>query len=117
MSSVTRFGQGQTSLVVNHQGVLVSNTISFNLAPGVSLSTAMTKIEETMNLIGVPGTIRGLSQGAAKIFQESLSSEPFLVLAAFATIYISLGMLYESFVHPLPSCPRCPRPASARFWR
>ena len=101
LSSVTRFGQGQTSLVVNHQGVLVSNTISFNLAPGVSLGTAVTTIEETMNRIGVPTTIRGSFQGAAKIFQESLSSEPYLVLAAFATIYISLGMLYESFVHPL----------------
>src|ERR1700678_1664622 len=101
LSSVTRFGQGQTSLIVNHQGVLVSNTISFNLAPGVSLSTAISTIEATMNRIGVPATIRGSFQGAAKIFQESLSSEPFLVLAAFATIYISLGMLYESFVHPL----------------
>jgi multidrug efflux pump len=101
LSSVTRFGQGQTSLIVNHQGVLVSNTISFNLAPGVSLGTAVTTIEETMSRIGVPTTIRGSFQGAAKIFRESLSSEPYLVLAAFATIYISLGMLYESFVHPL----------------
>jgi multidrug efflux pump len=101
LSSVARFAQGQTPLVVNHQGVLVANTISFNLAPGVSLSTAITTIEETMNRIGVPATIRGSFQGAAKIFRESLSSEPYLVLAAFATIYISLGMLYESFVHPL----------------
>jgi multidrug efflux pump len=101
LSSVARFAQGQTPLVVNHQGVLVANTISFNLAPGVSLSTAITTIEGTMNGIGVPATIRGSFQGAAKIFRESLSSEPFLVLAAFATIYISLGMLYESFVHPL----------------
>ena len=69
--------------------------------PGVSLGTAVTTIEETMNRIGVPATIHGSFQGAAKIFQELLSSEPFLVLAAFATIYISLGMLYESFVHPL----------------
>ena len=101
LSSVARFAQGQTPLVVNHQGVLVANTISFNLPPGVSLSTAITTIEETMNRIGVLSTIRGSFQGAAKIFRESLSSEPFLVLAAFATIYISLGMLYESFVHPL----------------
>jgi multidrug efflux pump len=101
LSSVTRFGQGQTSLVVSHQGVLVSNTISFNLAPGMSLGTAVTTIEAAMNRIGVPATIRGSFQGAAKIFQESLASEPYLVLAAFATIYISLGMLYESYVHPL----------------
>jgi multidrug efflux pump len=101
LASVTRLGQGQTALVVNHQGVLVANTISFNLAPGVSLGTAVSTIEATMNRIGVPGSIRGSFQGAAKIFQESLASEPYLVLAAFATIYISLGMLYESYVHPL----------------
>ena len=101
LSSVAHFEQGQTPLVVNHQGVLVANTISFNLAPGASLSTAIAAIEATMSRIGVPQSIRGSFQGAAKIFQESLSSEPFLVLAAFATIYISLGMLYESFVHPL----------------
>jgi multidrug efflux pump len=101
LSSVARFRQGETSLVVNHQGLLVANTISFNLPPGVSLSTATATIEETMSRIGVPSTIHGSFAGAAKIFQESLSSEPYLVLAAFATIYISLGMLYESFVHPL----------------
>jgi multidrug efflux pump len=101
LSGVARFGQDRTSLVVNHQSGLISNTISFNLPPGNSLSTAVTTIEATMSRIGVPGTIRGSFQGAAKIFQESLSSEPYLVLAAFATIYISLGMLYESFVHPL----------------
>jgi multidrug efflux pump len=101
LSNVARFGQDRTLLIVNHQGGLVANTISFNLPPGVSLSTAVTTIEATMNQIGVPTTIHGSFQGAAKIFQESLSSEPFLVLAALATIYISLGMLYESFVHPL----------------
>jgi multidrug efflux pump len=101
LSSVARFGQGQTSLVVSHQGVLVANTISFNLAPGVSLGTAVKTIEAAMGRIGVPATIQGSFAGAAKIFRESLASEPFLVLAAFATIYISLGMLYESFVHPL----------------
>ena len=101
LSTVARFGQGETSLVVNHQGLLVANTISFNLPPGVSLSTAVTTIEATMNRMGVPATMHGSWSGAAKIFQESLSSEPYLVLAAFATIYISLGMLYESFVHPL----------------
>jgi multidrug efflux pump len=101
LSSVARFAQNQTLLVVSHQDGLVANTISFNLAPGVSLSTAVTTIEKTMNRIGVPATIHGSFEGAAKIFRESLSSEPFLVLAAFATIYISLGMLYESFVHPL----------------
>jgi multidrug efflux pump len=101
LSSVARFGQGETLLTVNHQGLLVANTVSFNLPPGVSLSTAVTTIETTMNRIGVPATVNGSFEGAAKIFRESLSSEPFLILAALATIYISLGMLYESYVHPL----------------
>jgi multidrug efflux pump len=101
LSSVARFGQGRTSLVVSHQGGLIANTISFNLPAGVSLSTAVSTIEATMRRIEVPTTIQGSFAGAAKIFRESLSSEPFLVLAALATIYISLGMLYESFVHPL----------------
>ena len=101
LSSVVRFGQGDALLVVNHQGLLVANTVSFNLAPGVSLSAAVSTIEATMSRIGAPATIHGSFAGAAKIFQESLSSEPYLVLAALATIYISLGMLYESYVHPL----------------
>jgi multidrug efflux pump len=101
LSSVAGFGQGRTSLVVNHQDGLVANTISFNLPQGVSLSAAVTAIGTTMSRIGVPPTIRGSFAGAAKIFQESLASEPFLVIAAFATIYISLGILYESYVHPL----------------
>jgi multidrug efflux pump len=101
LSSVARFGQGDALLVVNHQGLLVANTVSFNLAPGVALSAAVTTIEATMNRIGVPATINGSFEGAAKIFRESLSSEPYLIIAAFATIYISLGMLYESYVHPL----------------
>jgi multidrug efflux pump len=86
LSSVAGFGQGRTSLVVNHQDGLVANTISFNLPQGVSLSAAVTAIGTTMSQIGVPPTIRGSFAGAAKIFQESLASEPFLVIAAFATI-------------------------------
>ena len=101
LSSLAWFGQGRTSLIVNHQDGLVATTISFNLAPGASLSTAVASIETTLSQIGVPSTIRGSFQGVAKIFQDSIRSEPFLVLAALATIYISLGMLYESFVHPL----------------
>jgi multidrug efflux pump len=101
LSSVARFAQGQTPLVVSHQGLLVASTVSFNLPPGVSLSTATAAIETTMRRIDMPATIHGSFEGAAKIFQQSLANEPFLVLAALATIYISLGMLYESFVHPL----------------
>jgi multidrug efflux pump len=101
LSAVAHFSQGATPLAVNHQGLLVANTISFNLPPGVSLSTAVSTIEATMNRIGVPATIRGTFQGTAKIFQDSLSNQPFLILAALFTIYIVLGILYESYVHPL----------------
>jgi multidrug efflux pump len=101
LSSVARFAQGETPLVVNHQDLFVATTVSFNLPPGVSLSTGISTIEATMSKIGMPSDIRGAFAGAAKIFQQSLANEPFLVLAALATIYISLGMLYESYVHPL----------------
>jgi multidrug efflux pump len=101
LSAVAHFTQGATPLAVNHQGLLVANTISFNLPPNVSLSTAVATIEGTMNRIGVPATIRGTFQGTAKAFQDSLSNQPFLILAALVTIYIVLGVLYESYVHPL----------------
>jgi len=101
LSSVARFSQGMTPLVVSHQDLLVASTISFNLPPGVSLSTGTAAIENTMTRIGMPADIHGAFAGAAKIFQQSLASEPYLILAAFATIYISLGMLYESYIHPL----------------
>src|SRR5580704_12358802 len=101
LSSVARFAQGETPLVVNHQDLFVATTVSFNLPPGGSLSTAVSAIETTMSQIGMPPSIRGGFAGAAKIFQQSLANEPFLVLAALATIYISLGMLYESYIHPL----------------
>jgi multidrug efflux pump len=101
LSAVTRFKQGATPLAVNHQGLLVATTISFNLPPNVSLSTAVSSIEGAMNRIGVPATIRGTFQGTAKAFQDSLSNQPFLILAALVTIYIVLGVLYESYVHPL----------------
>jgi multidrug efflux pump len=101
LSAVAHFTQGATPLGVNHQGLLVANTISFNLPPNRSLSTAVGSIEAAMNRIGVPATIRGTFQGTAKAFQDSLSNQPYLILAALVTIYIVLGVLYESYVHPL----------------
>ena len=101
LSAVAHFGQGATPLGVNHQGLLVATTISFNLPQGVSLSDAVATIEATMNRLGVPATIRGSFQGTAKVFQQSLANQPFLILAALITIYIVLGVLYESYIHPL----------------
>ncbi|MDR6870766.1 multidrug efflux pump [Bosea sp. BE125] len=101
LSTLARFEPGSTPLSVNHQGLFVASTISFNLPPDVSLSAAVETIEATMNRIGVPATIRGSFQGTARAFQASLSNQPYLILAALITIYLVLGVLYESYVHPL----------------
>jgi len=101
LASVARFTQGVTPLTVSHQDLLVASTVSFNLSPGVSLSKGVAAIEATMTNIGMPSDIHGAFAGAAKIFLQSLANEPYLVMAALATIYISLGMLYESYIHPL----------------
>lgn len=101
LSTVAHFGEGATPLAVNHQGLLVASTISFNLPPNVSLSAAVSTIEATMNRIGVPATVRGTFQGSARAFQDSLGNQPYLILAALITIYLVLGVLYESYVHPL----------------
>ncbi|MBN8945313.1 MAG: efflux RND transporter permease subunit [Rhizobiales bacterium] len=101
LSAVAHFAQGATPLAVNHQGLLAANTITFNLAPNTSLGTAVAVIDATMNRIGVPATIHGSFQGTARVFQDSLGNQPYLILAALVTIYIVLGMLYESTFHPL----------------
>ena len=88
-------------LVVNHQGQLPSSTLSFNLPAGVSLSEATTAISDAMRSSGAPGTLSGGFQGSAKLFQESLATQPLLILAALLAVYIVLGMLYESLIHPL----------------
>ncbi|MGF6569557.1 multidrug efflux pump [Paraburkholderia fungorum] len=101
LSAIASFGPGTTPLSVNHQSQFVASTISFNLPPGVSLSTATAAIYDTMAQIGMPGTIHGSFQGTAQAFQQSMSDQPILILAALAAVYIVLGMLYESYIHPL----------------
>ncbi len=101
LAAFTSYGPGTTPLAVNHQGTFVATTISFNLAEGVSLSHATDAIARVMNEVGVPATIHGSFQGTAAVFQQSLSSEPVLILAALAAIYIVLGILYESYIHPI----------------
>ena len=90
-----------TPLVVNHQGQSAASTISFNLPLGVSLSQATAAIQKTMDRLGVPDSIRGSFQGTARTFQQSSQSMPWLILAALIAIYIVLGILYESYVHPV----------------
>jgi multidrug efflux pump len=101
LAAVAHFAPGNTPLAVNHQGPFVDTTISFNLNPGYSLSQATAAIDDALLRIGVPASIHGSFQGTARQFQTSLASEPYLILAAFAAVYIVLGMLYESFVHPV----------------
>jgi len=99
--SFASYGLTNTPLAVNHQGQFAASTISFNLPLGVSLSQATAAIQKTMDRIGVPGSIRGSFQGTAQAFKESLQSQPLLILAALIAIYIVLGILYESYIHPI----------------
>ncbi|MEX7621948.1 multidrug efflux RND transporter permease subunit MdtC [Serratia marcescens] len=88
-------------LSVNHQGLSAASTISFNLPDGGSLSDATAAVERTMTQLGVPSTVRGTFAGTAQVFQDTLKSQLILILAAIATVYIVLGVLYESYIHPL----------------
>lgn len=101
LSQVTRYEFGTTPLSVNHQGLFVATTISFNLAIGKTLSDAVTTVNSTMQEIGMPSTIHGSFAGTARAFQQSLSSQLLVVLAALVAIYIVLGVLYESYIHPI----------------
>ncbi|MEH8700592.1 multidrug efflux RND transporter permease subunit MdtC [Klebsiella pneumoniae] len=88
-------------LSVNHQGLSAASTISFNLPTGRSLSEASDAINRTMTQLGVPSSVRGSFAGTAQVFQQTMNAQVILILAAIATVYIVLGMLYESYVHPL----------------
>jgi multidrug efflux pump len=101
LSAFASFGPGLTPLAVNHQGQFVATTISFNLAAGHALSEAQAAIRTAMIDIHVPATIHGSFAGTAATYQQSLQDEPLLIAAALAAIYIVLGVLYESYVHPL----------------
>jgi multidrug efflux pump len=101
LAAFAHWGPGNTPLSVNHQGQFVASTISFNLAPGKSLSDARAAIDRTMAELRVPATIHGAFAGTAQAFVGSLSQEPLLIAAALVSIYIVLGILYESLVHPL----------------
>jgi multidrug efflux pump len=101
LAAFTHFEPSNTPLAVNHQGQVPSVTISFNLAPGVSLGQATLAIENAQRSIGFPTTIEASFQGTAAAFKDSLSSEPVLIVTALITVYIVLGMLYESYIHPI----------------
>ena len=101
LAAFARWEEKVTPLVVNHQGQFAASTIAFNLPEGVSLSEATQEIENAMAKLGVPVSVQGSFQGTAKAFQESLANQPLLILAALIAVYLVLGMLYESFIHPV----------------
>jgi len=101
LSAFTRFETRSSPLSVNHQGQFPVVTISFNLAPGASLGEATKAIDKAQQEIGMPLSVQSAFQGTAASFQASLSNEPLLILAALVTVYIVLGVLYESYIHPI----------------
>jgi len=101
LSAFAHFGPSNTSLAVNHQGQWPAVTISFNLAPGVSLGQATEAIESVERGMHFPETIHASFQGTAAAFQDSLANQPVLIVTALLAVYITLGMLYESFIHPI----------------
>ncbi len=101
LSAFARIELTNTALGVSHDGGVPSDTFSFNLAPGVSLSQATAAVKQTLEGLRMPITVRGSFSGAANAFQRSLESQPWLILAALITLYILLGMLYESLLHPI----------------
>jgi multidrug efflux pump subunit AcrB len=101
LSAVARFAPATAPLAVNHQGLLPSVMVSFNLAPGVALSQATAAIDEVQRRIGMPATLHGSVTGTLQAFQSSLATEPLLIAIALAAVYVVLGILYESYLHPI----------------
>jgi multidrug efflux pump len=101
LSAITHYEPTIAPLSVNHQGVFPSVTVSFNLAPGVALSDAAAAINDMEQKLGTPASIHGMYSGALQAFQASLSTEPMLIITALLAVYIVLGILYESFIHPI----------------
>jgi multidrug efflux pump len=101
LAAVAHYQPDNTPLAVNHQGLFVASTISFNLQPGATLGEAAAEINEAINQIHMPVSIHGSLAGTAQVFAQSLSNEPVLIVAAIAAVYILLGVLYESYIHPI----------------
>jgi len=101
LSAFTHYAPAMTPLAVNHQGLFPAVTISFNLAPDTALGDAVTAVERATREIGLPANIRGSFQGVAQAFQDSLASQPMLIAAALVAVYLVLGILYESYIHPI----------------
>ncbi|HVX59222.1 MAG TPA: efflux RND transporter permease subunit, partial [Pirellulales bacterium] len=116
LSAITHVEEVRTPLAVNHQGQFPVVTISFNLAPGVSLGEAVQAFDATAKEIGLPPSIQAGFQGTAQAFQASLKDEPLLILAALVTVYIVLGVLYESYIHPITILSTLPSAGVGALW-
>jgi multidrug efflux pump len=101
LSAIASYQPTTAPIAVNHQGQFPSVTVSFNLAGGMALSEGVTAIQQMQQRIGMPSTVHGNFSGTAQAFQTSLAGEPFLILAALVAVYIVLGILYESYIHPI----------------
>jgi len=101
LSTIAHYEPKRTSLTVNHQGQYPAITLTFNLAPNVALGDAVTALEKAQRDLGMPSAVHATFQGTAQAFQDSLRNEPYLILAALVAVYIVLGILYESLIHPL----------------
>jgi multidrug efflux pump len=101
ISAFAHFEPSSTALTINHQGIFPAITLAFNLGPGASLGPAVEEIQAAQRELNMPPTVHGTFQGTAQAFQDSLSSEPLLILSALAAVYIVLGILYESYIHPI----------------
>src|SRR5215472_1510043 len=101
LSAFAQYQPSSTALSVNHQGIFPAITLSFNLAPGASLGPAVQHIEAARLELKVPNTVHATFQGTAQAFQDSLANQFVLIITALAAVYIVLGILYESFIHPI----------------
>ncbi len=101
LAALSHYNAGNAPLSVSHQGLFVATTISFNLLPGVALGDAADEIKAAIDKIGMPASIHGDLAGTAQVFEQSLASEPVLIATAIAAVYILLGVLYESYIHPI----------------
>jgi multidrug efflux pump len=116
LSAFSHYEPANTALSVNHQGVFPAITLSFNLAPGASLGPAVEHVAEATRQLGMPATVHATFQGNAQAFQDSLSNQPILILTALAAVYIVLGILYESYIHPITILSTLPSAGIGALW-
>jgi len=117
LNAVAHYAQTTAPLAVEHQGLFPAITLSFNLQPNAALGDAVTAIQKAAADAGLPSTIQTIFAGTAEAYQESLANEPLLIATALITVYLVLGILYESLIHPVTILSSLPSRASVRCSR